>query len=94
LTVYYDDRRIIIIPYEPVDDRAWVNGEDIRLARKIAGIKTTYHMATRCQWSQSTQMYYEGKGRKKIDLFNVWTMIRVCNGENSPPHAAGVTKKK
>ena len=72
----------ITIPYEPTGDgRAWVHGIGIRVARKLAGIKTTYHMASLCVWSQTMQVKYERLTRHLIDIESVFTMIRVCNKE-------------
>jgi len=77
-----EDEGVITIPYEPDrEGKAWVNGVDVRVARKMAGIATTYDMSMMCKWSQTCQVKYEKLTRHLIDMENIWKMIRVCNGE-------------
>ena len=83
LTVKHDGKTSIIIPYEPDGNKAWVRGYDIRLARKLAGIRTTYDMAWFCGWSQTMQVKYEVLTRHKIKMTAIWKMTRVCNGETN-----------
>jgi len=72
----------LAIPYDPTGDgRAWVDGMDVRIARKLAGIYTTSDMANICGWSQTNQVNYERPNKHLISLLNIWKMIRVCNGE-------------
>ena len=73
---------IITINYDPAaDGKAWVKGIDVRIARELAGIATTYDMSFLCKWSQTCQVKYEQFTRHLIEMENIWKMIRVCNGE-------------
>ena len=81
ITIKYNNKSCIIIPYEPCGNKAWVKGYDVRLARKLGGIRTTYDMALLCDWSQRAQVKYEKLNTHKIKMTAVWKMIRVCNGE-------------
>ena len=94
----YEGRQLITIPYDPVGGQAWVQGADIRLARKFAKIHTPGDMAMVCQWSRTSQVYYERLGRHKVPTRFVQKMIVACNvpskrrsrneGAISPPVAA------
>ena len=81
ITVMHNGKTSIVIPYDPVGDKAMVSGFDIRLARALGGIRTTYHMASFCGWSQTCQVRYERLDQHLIAVENIWKMIRVCNGE-------------
>jgi len=83
---------VFVIPYEPIGDgTAKVNGANIRVVRKLAGIKSTYHMAALCKWSQSVQSNYERLPPDAlISLWKIQKMIRVCNGEMIIPRKEAI----
>jgi len=74
LTIKYVPKEVVI------EQKATVNGSEVRAIRLAAGFTSQMHVAEACGWSQASQFKYEKAGEHDMPLDKLLKMIRVCNG--------------